>query len=45
MHEVWIEHPFQYFWAMAGPHKRRGARKNFHPLDGPAANNDKALNQ
>jgi len=27
-----LKHPFQYFWAMAGPPKRRGARINFPPF-------------
>ena len=27
---VFIIYDFQYFWAMAGPPKRRGARENFH---------------
>jgi len=27
-----LEHHFQYFWAMAGPPKRRGARENFPPF-------------
>jgi len=34
-----LEHHFQYFWATAGPPKRRRARKTFPPfppLDGPA---------
>jgi len=32
-----LEHHFQYFWATAGPPKRRWARENFPPLDGPAS--------
>jgi len=31
-----LEHPFQYFWAMAGPHKRRGALENFPPFPAPS---------
>jgi len=27
-----LEHPFQYFWVMTGPPKRRGAWENFPPF-------------
>jgi len=31
-----LEHHFQYFWATAGPPKRRGARENFPPSHPPS---------